>query len=74
MNRNIDKSIQKYDKYISKHDKCDLYYSEMVSIMDKAFNSPSDTAFTSMVISYKHDFMVGYRAALRDIRKKEGRC
>lgn len=73
MKRDIDKSIQAYDKYIANHSKCDLYYSEMITIMDKAFNSPSDTSVLSMVIGYKHGFMVGYRAALRDMKKK-GRC
>ncbi len=74
MKRNIDKAVKEYDKYISKHPKCDLHMSEMTAIIDKAFSSRGgmDGTISSMVLGYKQGFMVGYRAALRDMKKKEG--
>lgn len=76
MKRNIDKAVKEYDKYIGKHPKCDLHMSEMTAIIDKAFTlrNGRDGAIFSMVLGYKQGFMVGYRAALRDISKKKGRC
>ncbi len=75
MKRNIDKAIKEYDNYINNHPKCDLHMSEMITIIDKAFSRGGvDGTYFSMILGYKHGFMVGYRAALRDLKKKEGRC
>ena len=70
MNRDVTKSMPKFDKYIKKHDKYDIYMSEM----DQLFMMSNGDPFYLMTNGYKHGFIVGYRAALRDLKKKEGRC
>ena len=68
MNRDIDKSIQKYKKYIKKNNRYDLFSKEIDQIMTRTHGEP----FYTLSYGYMHGFMVGYRAALRDMKKREG--
>ncbi|MCR5734445.1 MAG: hypothetical protein K6G22_07575 [Lachnospiraceae bacterium] len=70
MRRNIDTSIKKFDNYIKKNERYDLYMSEMQDILIRTQGDP----YRCMSTGYMHGFIVGYRAALRDLQKKEGRC
>ena len=73
MKRDLKKAVQEYDKRYSKKDSGEgaFYASDIIQIKEMSEgNTAANLLFDAISNALKAGFMIGYRKALRDLKKQ----